>query len=220
MENFENECAIEDVQPKKFEPTLGMLCDSYKEMFEFYKAYGKQEGFPVKKLTSKKENDETVKYATFTCGRSSKADSRYTNMLKLKPVVKTGCEARIEGCVNEEGKWILRTLNLQHNHGLSPDKARYFPCNHRISASVKKRIEMNDSAGINIAQNFNSIVVEDCGHENVSFLEKYCRNLVNKARRLQLGEEDAMSILKYFEKKNKQNAMSFFLALTWMSRID
>ena len=47
---------------------------------------------------------------------------------------------------------------------------------------------MNDSAGINIAQNFNSIVVEAGGHENVSFLEKDCRNFINKARRLQLGE--------------------------------
>ena len=39
---FENECAIEDVQPKKFEPTLGTLFDSYEEMFEFYKAYDRQ----------------------------------------------------------------------------------------------------------------------------------------------------------------------------------
>ena len=52
--NFENECAIEDVQPEKYESTLGMLFDSHEEMFEFYKAYGKQEEFPVKKLTSKK----------------------------------------------------------------------------------------------------------------------------------------------------------------------
>ncbi|KAK9217480.1 hypothetical protein WN943_006107 [Citrus x changshan-huyou] len=106
-------------------------------MFEFYKAYGKQEGFPVKKLTSKKGSDETVKYATFAYGRNGKSDSRSTNMLKLKPVVKTGCEARIRGCVNEEGKWILRILNLQHNHGLSLDKARYFLCNRRISANKK-----------------------------------------------------------------------------------
>ena len=173
---------------KKFEPTLGMLFNGYEEMFEFYKAYGRQEGFPVKKLTSKKGSDETVKYATFACGRSGKADSRSSNMLKLKPVVKTSCETKIGGCVNEEGKWILRTLNLQHNHGSSLDKARYFPCNRRISASVKKRIEMNDSEGINIAQNFNFIVVEAGGHENVSFLEKDCRNFINKARRLQLGE--------------------------------
>lgn len=31
---------------------------------------------------------------------------------------------------------------------------------------------MNGCAGINITQNFNSIIVEAGGHENVSFLEK------------------------------------------------
>ena len=43
---------------------------------------------------------------------------------------------------------------------------------------------MNDYVGVNVAQNFNFIVVEDDGHENVSFLEKDYKNLVDKARRL------------------------------------
>ncbi|KAH9789173.1 Feruloyl CoA ortho-hydroxylase 1 [Citrus sinensis] len=117
------------------------------------------------------------------CGKS---ESKSTDVLKPKPIIKTSCDARIGGCVNKDGKWILRTLNLEHNHGLSLDKARYFPCNRNISASARKRIEMNDCAGINIVRNFNSIVVEAVRYENVSFLEKYCRNLVDKGRRLQL----------------------------------
>ncbi|KAH9740653.1 protein FAR1-RELATED SEQUENCE [Citrus sinensis] len=114
------------------------------------------------------------------CGKS---ESKSTDVLKPKPIIKTSCDARIGGCVNKDGKWILRTLNLEHNHGLSLDKARYFPCNRNISASARKRIEMNDCAGINIVRNFNSIVVEAVRYENVSFLEKYCRNLVDKDRR-------------------------------------
>ena len=125
---------------------------------------------------------------TFACGRSGKSESKYTDVLKPKPIAKTGCDARIGGCVNKDGKWILRTLNLEHNHGLSSDKARYFSCNHNISASARKCIEMNDCVGINIARNFNSIVVEASRYENVSFLEKDCRNLVDRGRRLQLGE--------------------------------
>ena len=41
---------------------------------------------------------------------------------------------------------------------------------------------MNDCAGIKIVRNFNSIIVETSGYENVSFLEKDCRNLLDKAR--------------------------------------
>ena len=67
---------------------------------------------------------------------------------------------------------FFRTLNLYHNHGLSPDKVRYFPCNHNISASARKCIKMNDCVGIKIVRNFNFVVVEAGGYENVSFLKK------------------------------------------------
>lgn len=53
-ENSGYECAIEDVQPEKYEPTLGILFDSYEEMQAFYKAYSKQKGFPMKNLINKK----------------------------------------------------------------------------------------------------------------------------------------------------------------------
>ncbi|XP_024038276.1 protein FAR1-RELATED SEQUENCE 7-like [Citrus sinensis] len=134
MENLENEHAFEELQetrandvdeivePNKYEPALGMLFDNHEEMFAFYKAYGKQEGFPVKVRGTKKGTNGIVKYATFACGRRGKSESKSTNALKSKPNVKNGCDAKIGGYLNEDGKWVLRTLNLQHNHGLSPDK--------------------------------------------------------------------------------------------------
>ncbi|KAH9782212.1 protein FAR1-RELATED SEQUENCE [Citrus sinensis] len=60
-----------------------------------------------------------------------------------------------------------------------------------------------------IAQNFNSIVVGAGGYENVSFLEKDCRNFVDKTRRLQLEEGDAMMLLKYFQKKQAEYSRSW-----------
>ena len=77
--------------------------------------------------------DEIVKYATFACGRSDKLERKSVNALKPKPNVKNGCDAKIGGCLNEEGKWVLRTLNLQHNHGLSPDKARYYTKSNKLT---------------------------------------------------------------------------------------
>lgn len=53
-----------------------------------------------------------VKYTTFTCGCSGKLESKFTNMLKPKLILKTSCDARIGACVNEVEKWILRILNL------------------------------------------------------------------------------------------------------------
>ena len=75
---------------------------------------------------------------------------------------------------------------------------------------VQESIQINDCTGINIAINFNSIVVETGGYENVSFLEKDYRNLIDKARRLQLREGDAMTILKYFQNKQAKCNDFFF----------
>ena len=119
MKYLENEHAFEELQetrandvneivePNKCEPALGMLFDNHEEMFAFYKAYGKQEGFPVKVRSTKKGTDGIVKYATFACGRSGKSESKSANALKPKPNVKNGCDAKIEGCLNEDGKWVL-----------------------------------------------------------------------------------------------------------------
>ena len=78
---------------------------------------------------------------------------------------------------------------------------------------------MNDCVGIRIAQNFNSIVVGAGGYENMSFLKNDCRSFVDKTRRLQLEEGDAMALLKYFQEKRAE-CNGFFLALIWMKRID
>ena len=61
----------------------------------------------MKKLTSKKMRDEIVRYATFACGRCYKLESKSTDVPKPKPIVKTGYDTRIGGCVNEDGKWVL-----------------------------------------------------------------------------------------------------------------
>ncbi|XP_052291908.1 protein FAR1-RELATED SEQUENCE 9-like [Citrus sinensis] len=127
MEYLENEHAFEELQETRAND-------------------GKQEGFPVKVRSTKKETDGIVKYATFACGRSGKSESKSANALKPKQNVKNGCDAKI--------------------------------------------------GGIRIAQNFNSIVVGAGGYENVSFLENDCRNFVDRTRRLQLEEGDAMALLK------------------------
>lgn len=51
---------------------------------------------------STKQSDMIIKYATFTCDRNSKSESRSVNVLKLKPNVKNECDTKIRGCLNEE----------------------------------------------------------------------------------------------------------------------
>lgn len=78
--------------------------------------------------------------------------------------MRIGCEAKFGGCLNEYRKWVIRNSAFEHNHGVSPAKAKYFPCNRHISSSVKKCLDINDKEGIRVAQNFTSVVVETKFH--------------------------------------------------------
>ena len=160
-----------------------MLFDSTDEMFTYYKAYGKQEGFPVKRRTCKKRSDGIIKYVTFVCGQNGSSESTSSNILKPQPIGKTSCHSRVGDRVNKEGKWELQTLDLEHNHGVSPSKTKYFRCNRFIDPRVKRKIINNDQAGIRVNKNYNSCVVEAGGHDNISFLERHSRNFVDKMRR-------------------------------------
>ncbi|VVA40335.1 PREDICTED: FAR1-RELATED SEQUENCE, partial [Prunus dulcis] len=88
--------------------------------------------------------------------------------------------------------------------------AQYFRMNHAISSYMKRKIEVNDRTGIRVNKNYNSMVVEAGGHENMSFMEKDCRNYINEVKRLQLREGDATAIQKYFLKMQAQNANFFY----------
>ncbi|KAL7244291.1 hypothetical protein ACSBR1_016516 [Camellia fascicularis] len=61
-------------------------------------------------------------------------------------------------------------------------------------------------AGIRMNKNFTSLVFEARGHDKLSFLEKDCRNHMEKVRHLQLGEGDANAMYNYFVKMQFDNS--------------
>ncbi|KAH7515771.1 hypothetical protein FEM48_Zijuj10G0061500 [Ziziphus jujuba var. spinosa] len=70
-----------------------------------------------------------------------------------------------------------------------------------ISKVVQRRVELNDRAGIGVAKNFQSFVVEASGHDNVPFLEKDCRNYIDKRRRLQLDRSKEAHFIVCWDKE-------------------
>jgi len=59
-------------------------------------------------------------------------------------------------------------------------------------------------------KSYNSTVVEAGGYENLSFVQKDCRNYIDKVRRLRLGEGDTVAIQTYFSKMQAQCPEFFF----------
>ena len=82
-------------------------------------------------------------------------------------------------------KWTLNSVRLEHNHGLSQGKSRFYKCNRILKPRVKRSLELNEKAGIRMNKLFSTFVVEGGGHENLTFSEKDCKNYTIKIRKSQ-----------------------------------
>jgi hypothetical protein len=102
-------------------------------------------------------------------------------------------------------------VELNHNHSLSSGKARFFKCNKKIKDAAKRRLELNDRAGIRTSKNFESLVVESGGFESLPFGERDCQNYINKARELRLGKGGGQALCDYFNRMQKQNSGFYFM---------
>ncbi|XP_028093652.1 protein FAR-RED IMPAIRED RESPONSE 1-like [Camellia sinensis] len=106
---------------------------------------------------------------------------------------------------------MLTTVNLEHNHDLIPTVSRHFAMNKKIRTPMKRRLEINDQAGIGVSRNYHSMVVEVGGYESLTFDERDARNYINKARRLRLGEGDAESLQSYFIRMQAHSEKFFYV---------
>jgi hypothetical protein len=93
-------------------------------------------------------------------------------LLKPNPSAGLGCKAKINITRCHSGKFRLSKVILDHNHTLSPLKSRLFRCNKKMNFHVKRRLLLNDRAGIRVNKNFNSFVMGADGHDNLTFGEK------------------------------------------------
>jgi hypothetical protein len=103
-----------------------------------------------------------------------------------------------------DGKWFLSYVVVEHNHCLSPKKSRLFRCYKNIDAVVKRRLELNDQAGIRLNKNFNSLVIEKGGMSNLLLERKIVGIILKRQESSVLAKE----VLKHFviisvECKNK-----------------
>ncbi|XP_022870889.1 protein FAR1-RELATED SEQUENCE 5-like [Olea europaea var. sylvestris] len=141
---------------------------------------------------------------------SSRRPSTATESLRPQPTIQIDCKARISASSYDHGSWRINVVHLDHNHGTSPSKSRLFRCNREFSAHVKWRLEVNDVAGISLHKSYNFTVVEVGEYENMTCVEKDCRNYIEQMRRLRLGEGDAAAIQAYFSNMQVQCSRFYF----------
>ncbi|XP_042979904.1 protein FAR1-RELATED SEQUENCE 5-like [Carya illinoinensis] len=192
------------------EPKSGMKFKSFEDLQSYYKDYAKKCGFGVMTQRSERGEDQSIRYVTLGCARGGKARNRSLNVANPRPTGKTERKAKINA-LKVEGKMRLTTVHNTHNHGLSPKKSLFFRCNREVSETIKKVLDTNDLAGIRINKSFGSLVVGAGGFENLPFLEKDCRNYIDKARHLRLGAGGAGALQDYFLRMQYKNNGFFAL---------
>lgn len=140
--NVVGETCKEKTQVRK--PMLGMVFNDTKKLQIFYANYARDKGFGVTTRSSNMGEDGKLKYITLAYARSGKTKSTARNSLKPQPSTKMPCKAKVNASIWPDEKFRLITVVLEHNHGLSPAKARYYKSNKKMSSNVKRRFELND----------------------------------------------------------------------------
>jgi hypothetical protein len=176
IEEVESDLANQLIEKQvQVEPTKGMQFDSEDDAVSFYKSYAKKTGFGVIKRGCKRNEDGMVRYFTLACSIQGKAQYTSKNTFKPNPSIRMQCPAKVNFYLQGE-KFCISSVILEHNHAVSPNKARFLRCHKKLDVHAKRRLELNDQAGIRINKSFGSLVVQAGGYENLEFGEKECRN--------------------------------------------
>ncbi|XP_058188429.1 protein FAR1-RELATED SEQUENCE 4-like [Rhododendron vialii] len=187
-----------------------MIFDTSEEAYSYYSRFAKEKGFAVAKRTSRKGKDGKLKDVTIACNRAGKARVTTSNPVKPRPQSKINCPTHVTVVLHPNGKWRLNRVALVHNHDQSPEKARYLKSNRVLDEHVKRRLELNDKARINLNQTYASLQIEAGGPGKLPYIQKDCRNHVDKVRRSLLLEGDAEAMHNYFMKMKADNSDFFF----------
>nr|GMD08031.1 protein FAR-RED IMPAIRED RESPONSE 1-like [Ipomoea batatas] len=142
--------------------------------------------------SSKHEDDGNFKYFTFACAKAHKKESTSKNLLSSKLSTKTRCQAKIRCKRCEDESFKITIVELSHDHDLSPGKVRHLRCHRKLNEQVKRRLDINDQAGIAPNKNFRSLVVD-------------------AVRRKRLGVGDAEAVCKYFAKMQQSDPNFFYV---------
>nr|KAJ0217222.1 hypothetical protein LSAT_V11C300141690 [Lactuca sativa] len=176
-------------------PKVGMMFDSENELEDYFNKYTYQIGFGVRKASTRTKKCIATTYYSDVPEESSK----------------TNCQAKICVIAYGDGRCTISRVFLEHNHALSPQKSRFHRSHKKMDSYAKRRLELNDYAGIPSNKSFHSLLVEAKGYDNLPFSEIDCRSYIAKVRQLRLGQGDAEALRNYFVRMQKRSSNFFYV---------
>uniref|UniRef100_A0A2N9GNY8 Uncharacterized protein n=1 Tax=Fagus sylvatica TaxID=28930 RepID=A0A2N9GNY8_FAGSY len=141
------------------------------------------------------------------CNREGRYSSLVDDASKKRATIKNSCEAGIKVSMDiTDWKWRILSFIENHNHDLSSSNSRHFAAFRHISTDTRRRLLINDNAGVRVNSSIKSAIVEAGGYENVTYNQKDVRNFLDKERRLKCKEGDRQALHVYFVRMQGKNS--------------
>ncbi|XP_074293459.1 protein FAR1-RELATED SEQUENCE 5-like [Silene latifolia] len=103
------------------------------------------------------------------------------------------CKFAIEASLQNDFV-VIGACWLEHNHVLKRENTRHMVSYRMFDEYFKRRALLNDAAGVSIANNFEILVREAGGHENLKINKRDIRNFLNQERRRSRINGDAAAL--------------------------
>ncbi|KAG9441973.1 hypothetical protein H6P81_017827 [Aristolochia fimbriata] len=120
-------------------PQVGMVFKSYEEVRGFYDHYARLTGFGTKTKRSWYNEDGQLLKSVLACRKEGRAPDAPT--YRSRPTAKTNCPANVKVELMPDNLLHLIEVNLEHNHAVSPLKARFFTSNRKLVNGLKRRLD-------------------------------------------------------------------------------
>ncbi|KAL1802653.1 hypothetical protein ACET3Z_031300 [Daucus carota] len=120
-DNDDDEDNNEEISEKLSPPEVNSVFDSEVEVYEYYKRYGKQNGFGIT-IRNTRKIDGVNTYLTVACHRYGNSHWKVVDSLNPKPVGKSNCKVRLCAKRMDDGKWNLHDLNILENAKLGSEE--------------------------------------------------------------------------------------------------
>ncbi|GFY96076.1 hypothetical protein Acr_11g0003820 [Actinidia rufa] len=130
----------------------------------------------------------------------NEAKEYYSTYAKAK-----GFGSVVKASKKRDDGWMLNSIELNHNHELDPEKAKYLKCYRTLPPHSQRAIELSMDVGIKLTPFIRACVIGEGGPHNVTWTEKDARNHKDKVRRSELKEGDAEAMHKYFVRMQEDN---------------
>ncbi|KAK9677155.1 hypothetical protein RND81_11G124200 [Saponaria officinalis] len=104
---------------------------------------------------------------------------------------------------------VYKEKRVRRN-GAGDNEAQFHIMKRIRLVCTKLRMMLNDRAGIPMTRNFNTLVLEGGGYENIPFNYRDMRNAINQERRRGRFGGDAHELISYFDILKRENPEFYF----------